>query len=184
LSNSIPQILQNIQTTGNELETLQGINTQYTIEDRLSTLESSSGGTPVDISGKQDTIIGAATTITSNNLPNNRVLISNNNGKVGVSEVTNTELRYLSGATSNIQTQLITLSEGLNSVLSDDVEEIVNEIEDIKETVKNAQDEVHELDINIQLRNNEYKGEDIGEKYANEIEEYVNTMLHFIRFSN
>ena len=36
----------------------------------------------------------------------NRVLVSNANGKVAVSAVTATELGYLDGATSNVQTQL------------------------------------------------------------------------------
>lgn len=55
---------------------------------------------------KQDTITGGATTITSSNLTVSRVLISNSYGKVAVSGVTSTELRYLDGVTSNIQTQI------------------------------------------------------------------------------
>ena len=58
------------------------------------------------LSGKQATITGAATTITDDNLTANRVLISNNSGKVTVSEVTSAELGYLDGITSNVQTQL------------------------------------------------------------------------------
>jgi hypothetical protein len=58
------------------------------------------------LSTKQDTITGAATTITSSNLTGSRALVSNGGGKVDVSGVTTTELGYLSGATSNIQTQL------------------------------------------------------------------------------
>lgn len=55
---------------------------------------------------KQATITGAATTITGSNLTANRALISNGSGKVAVSAVTSTELGYLDGVTSNIQTQL------------------------------------------------------------------------------
>ena len=55
---------------------------------------------------KQATINGAATTITSSNLTNDRALISNGSGKVDVSTVTSTELGYISGVTSSIQTQL------------------------------------------------------------------------------
>lgn len=55
---------------------------------------------------KQDNITGGATTILSDNLTVSRALISNENGKVDVSEVTSTELGYLDGVTSNIQTQL------------------------------------------------------------------------------
>lgn len=58
------------------------------------------------IATKQATITGAATTITSNNLTASRVLVSDANGKVAASSVTSTELGYLSGVTSSIQTQL------------------------------------------------------------------------------
>ena len=56
--------------------------------------------------GKQDTIEGAASTITGSNLTTNRVLVSNGSGKVAVSAVTATELGYLDGVTSGIQGQL------------------------------------------------------------------------------
>lgn len=56
------------------------------------------------LNGKQATIAGAATTITKDNLTANRALISNSSGKVAVSDVTATELGYLDGVTSNIQT--------------------------------------------------------------------------------
>ena len=58
------------------------------------------------LDGKQSTINGGASTITSSNLTANRALISNSSGKVAVSAVTNTELGYLDGVTSNVQTQL------------------------------------------------------------------------------
>lgn len=58
------------------------------------------------LSNKQNTITGAATTITNSNLATNCALVSNASGKVAASTVTSTQLGYLSGATSNIQTQL------------------------------------------------------------------------------
>ena len=58
------------------------------------------------LDGKQATITGAATTLTSSNLTASRALISNASGKVEVSAVTSTELGYLDGVTSNVQTQL------------------------------------------------------------------------------
>lgn len=58
------------------------------------------------INSKQDTITGAASTITSSNLTASRALTSNASGKVTVSSVTDTELGYVSGVTSTIQTQL------------------------------------------------------------------------------
>lgn len=58
------------------------------------------------INAKQDTITGAATTIVSSDLTVSRALISNGSGKVAVSTVTDTELGYLSGTTSAVQTQI------------------------------------------------------------------------------
>lgn len=55
---------------------------------------------------KQDAIAGGASTVTSANLTASRALVSNSSGKVAVSAVTATELGYVDGVTSNIQTQL------------------------------------------------------------------------------
>ena len=65
-----------------------------------------SAATQTALNGKQATITGGASTITSSNLTANRALVSDASGKVAVSEVTSTELGYLDGVTSNIQTQL------------------------------------------------------------------------------
>lgn len=54
----------------------------------------------------QAPITGGASTITSSNLTTNRALVSNSSGKVTVSSVTLSELGYVSGVTSKIQTQL------------------------------------------------------------------------------
>jgi hypothetical protein len=64
------------------------------------------------INSKQATITGAATTITGLDLTVSRALIANASGKVAVSATTDTELGYVSGVTSAIQTQLNTLSTG------------------------------------------------------------------------
>ena len=58
------------------------------------------------LGSKQDMIVGGASTITDDNLAANRALVSDGNGKVAVSNVTSTELGYLDGVTSNVQTQL------------------------------------------------------------------------------
>lgn len=58
------------------------------------------------INGKQATITGGATTITSSNLTASRVLISDASGKVATNATTSTEIGYVSGVTSAIQTQL------------------------------------------------------------------------------
>ena len=58
------------------------------------------------LDSKQATITGAATTIATDDLTVSRALTSNGSGKVEVSAVTSTELGYLDGVTSNVQTQL------------------------------------------------------------------------------
>ena len=62
------------------------------------------------LNAKQATITGGATTIVSSNLTASRALASDASGKVAVSAVTATELGYLTGVTSAIQTQLTGLS--------------------------------------------------------------------------
>lgn len=58
------------------------------------------------LNSKEATITGAATTITGNNLTASRALVSDSTGKVAASTVTSTELGYLHGATSSVQTQI------------------------------------------------------------------------------
>jgi hypothetical protein len=61
----------------------------------------------------QATITGAATTITSSDLTVSRALISNASGKVAVATTTSTEIGYVNGVTSAIQTQIDTKSAKL-----------------------------------------------------------------------
>lgn len=58
------------------------------------------------LNSKQATITGAATTITGSNLTASKVVVSNANGKIDVSSTTSTELGYVHGVTSDIQTQI------------------------------------------------------------------------------
>ena len=58
------------------------------------------------LAGKQDTITGAASTVVSSNLAAARTVITDSTGKLAASLVTSTELGYLSGTTSSVQTQL------------------------------------------------------------------------------
>lgn len=59
-----------------------------------------------EINGKQDTITGSASSITSSNLTANRALITNGSKKVAISDTTATELGYVHGVTSAIQNQI------------------------------------------------------------------------------
>ena len=56
-------------------------------------------------------INGGASTIKTSNLTASRALVSNGSGKVAVSAVTSTELGYLDGVTSAVQTQIDTKSK-------------------------------------------------------------------------
>ena len=72
----------------------------------VGTLKTNVGNIQTALTSKQDTVVGGASTITKDNLTASRALVSNSSGKVAVSNVTSTELGYLDGVTSNVQTQL------------------------------------------------------------------------------
>ena len=87
----------NIATAESDIEGLQTT---------VGTLQTNVNNVQTALAGKQDTVVGGASTITENNLAASRALVSNSDGKVAVSAVTSTELGYLDGVTSNVQTQL------------------------------------------------------------------------------
>lgn len=87
----------NIAMLDSDMEAAQGDITM--LKSNVATLTTA-------LQSKQDKIAGGASTITDDNLAANRALVSDGNGKVAVSNVTNTELGYLDGVTSNVQTQL------------------------------------------------------------------------------
>jgi len=72
----------------------------------LGYLDGVTSAIQTQIDGKQATITGAATTIDDADLTASRALVSDGSGKVAVSDVTSTELGYLDGVTSAIQTQV------------------------------------------------------------------------------
>lgn len=83
-----------------------GITTSAATSTEVGYLSGVTSAIQTQINGKQATITGGATTITGSNLTASRALVSNSSGKVAVSSVTSTELGYLSGVTSAVQTQL------------------------------------------------------------------------------
>lgn len=87
----------NIAMLDSDMETAQG---------DILTLKTNVTEVTNALASKQDKIVGGASTITDDNLTANRALVSNSSGKVDVSAVTSTELGYLDGVTSNVQTQL------------------------------------------------------------------------------
>lgn len=99
-----------------------------------------------ELENKQDKITGGATTIVADDLTVNRALVSNANGKVAVSNTTSTELGYLVGARSNLQTQIdsITTSGGQPNVIEVVQEngvplEVVNKTVNVTVPTKNSE---------------------------------------------
>jgi hypothetical protein len=68
--------------------------------------------------GAQAIVTGAASTVTASDLTASRAAVSNASGKIDVSSVTTTELSYVSGVTSAIQTQLGTKAPSISPTLS------------------------------------------------------------------
>ena len=83
-----------------------------TVSDVTSTelgyLDGVSSAIQTQLDAKQATITGSATTIDTESLTASRAIISNASQKIAVSDVTNTELGYLDGVTSAVQTQIDT----------------------------------------------------------------------------
>jgi hypothetical protein len=69
-------------------------------------LDGVSSAIQTQLDAKQATITGSATTIDTESLTASRAIISNASQKIAVSDVTSTELGYLDGVTSAVQTQI------------------------------------------------------------------------------
>ena len=92
---NLAELSQHVKTKASLLTTTDVDNTKLGFDSQLSS--------------KQNTITGAATSIlNSPNLTENKVLVSSNTGKIDVSNCDASKLEYLSGLTSNIQTQIDT----------------------------------------------------------------------------
>ena len=92
-----------ITATAAELNKMDGVTATTT---EINYIDGVTSAIQTQLDGKQGTITGGASTITGSNLTASRALVSNSSGKVAVSAVTSTELGYLDGVTSAIQTQL------------------------------------------------------------------------------
>ena len=95
--------LDGVTASTTEINKLKGLTATTT---ELNYVDGVTSAIQTQLNSKQASITGAATTITGSNLTASRALISNSSGKVAVSAVTSTELGYLDGVTSAIQTQL------------------------------------------------------------------------------
>ena len=99
------------------IKNTDGLVTQSTVDSSFSTLNNSVSSIIDTINShatsltslsnsKQNKITGGLSTVLTSNLTKNRALVTNSSGKIKVSAVTSTELGYLDGVTSKIQTQL------------------------------------------------------------------------------
>lgn len=96
-------IMDGVTASTSELNIMDGVTATTT---ELNYVDGVTSSIQTQLGGKQATITGAATTIDDTDLTASRAVISNASGKVAVSAVTDTELGYVSGVTSAIQTQL------------------------------------------------------------------------------
>jgi len=89
-----------------ELNYLDTLHATGVTDTEFDYLDGVTSAIQTQLNAKQATITGAATTIDTENLTASRALVSDGSGKVAVSAVTSTEIGYLDGVTSAIQTQL------------------------------------------------------------------------------
>lgn len=72
----------------------------------LNFMDGVTAAVQTQLDAKQATVTGAVSTVVGSDLTGSRVVVSNVVGKIAASPVTTTELNYLDGVTSAIQTQL------------------------------------------------------------------------------
>ena len=70
------------------------------------------------LDSKQDVVTGAVSTVVADDLTANRTVVSDSDGKIVASGVTSTEVGYLSGVTSAIQTQIDSLLAAVGETTS------------------------------------------------------------------
>ena len=121
-NDSIPEsVITNAKISGNAAIDAAKIHNGLVSNAEFAFLDGVTSAIQTQLNAKQATITGAATTIVTSDLTASRAAISNSSGKIAVSTVTDTELGYVSGVTSAIQTQLgtkLTASNDLSDVSS------------------------------------------------------------------
>ena len=110
---TLPNVTGAVTATQAELNLLDGV-TATTAE--ITYVDGVTSNVQTQLDAKQATISGGASTIASSDLTASRALMSDSSGKVAVSAVTSTELSYLDGVTSNVQTQINTVTTAVNNV--------------------------------------------------------------------
>lgn len=134
-----------VTATAAELNKLDGCTATVT---ELNYVDGVTSNIQTQLNGKQATITGGASTIVTNNLTASRALISDASGKVAISSVTSTELGYLDGVTSSIQTQLNNKVSLVDGVLT------LNGNSSTGNAIDLSSDEVQNLNIISNNQNN------------------------------
>lgn len=86
----------------------KGLSSSATTSTELDYVSGVTSAIQTQLNAKQATITGGATTIVSSDLTASRALVSDGSGKVAVATTTSTEIGYVNGVTSAIQTQINT----------------------------------------------------------------------------
>ena len=94
-TSSIPKAIDATRIGGGDVSTTE-----------FNYLNGVSSAIQTQLNAKNATITGSASTIDTESLTADRAVISNGSQKIAVSDVTSTELGYLDGVSSNVQTQL------------------------------------------------------------------------------
>lgn len=102
--------------------------TESEVNGLLATIEDDIVDLQGELTTKQNTITGGASTITTSNLTADRAVISNASGKVAVSAVTSTELGYLAGVTSSVQTQINGKANTSHTHAQSDITNLVSDL--------------------------------------------------------
>lgn len=97
---------ENVANKSISVSTDQTSNTKYPSVKSVYDWATDLFATITQLNAKQDTLTGASTTITTSNLTASRAVVSDNSGKIAISTTTSTEIGYVNGVTSAIQTQL------------------------------------------------------------------------------
>lgn len=103
IHNDDPNVVTSLQTLYDSINTT------------MNNLNGEVGGFQSQLDAKQNIITGAASSITTGNLSVSKALVSDSSGKVSASSITATELGYISGVTSGIQSQLNNISSSIST---------------------------------------------------------------------
>jgi hypothetical protein len=125
-----------VKTSATELNYVKGVTSD--IQTQLDTLNSNT----------QSMITGAITSVTTSDLSDNRVVITDASGKISQSVITSTELGYLDNATSNIQSQLDDISQNKQDVITSNSLSI-SDVSGLQTEIDSKQATIGTDDLNI-----------------------------------